>query len=146
MSDRSEETDASPELPPGFPECPVSYALGLLNGKWKLQIVHYVNMNKTIRFNSLRRKLEGISNLMLARSLQEMEIDKIINRHQYNEMPPRVEYSLTELGKAVIPTIDQLGKWGEEVWYAKKKLCHGEGQHPINGLPPRQDHHKPVQP
>jgi DNA-binding HxlR family transcriptional regulator len=121
MSDRSQETEALPELPSGLPESPVSYALGLLNGKWKLQIVYYVSRNEKIRFNSLRRELKGISNIMLARSLQEMEIDKIIKRRQFNEMPPRVEYSLTELGKAVIPTIEELGKWGEEVWREKMK-------------------------
>jgi DNA-binding HxlR family transcriptional regulator len=121
MSDCSQETEASPELPSGIPGSPVSYALGLLNGKWKLQIVYYVSRNEKIRFNSLRRELKGISNIMLARSLQEMEIDKIIKRRQFNEMPPRVEYSLTELGKAVIPTIEELGKWGEEVWREKMK-------------------------
>jgi DNA-binding HxlR family transcriptional regulator len=58
---------------------------------------------------------------MLAKSLQDLENDKIIERRQYNEMPPRVEYSLAPLGKALIPMIEQLGRWGEDVWHAKSE-------------------------
>jgi len=94
--------------------CPVTFALSMLNGKWKLPIIWELHQEETIRFNELQRRLNGISNLMLSRSLQELELDKIINRHQYNEIPPRVEYSLTYLGESLIPAFNLLGEWGTD--------------------------------
>jgi DNA-binding HxlR family transcriptional regulator len=94
-------------------KCPVTYALSILDGKWKLPIVYVVGTENIIRFNELKRKLTGISNIMLSKSLQELEADHIIVRTQYNEIPPRVEYSLTNLGKELQPVLDLLGAWGE---------------------------------
>ena len=96
--------------------CPVHYALTKLNGKWKLQIVWVLHNEKVIRFNELRRRLSGISNIMLSKSLQELEQDKIILRKQYNEVPPRVEYSLTPLGEEINPALTLLGEWGEKAY------------------------------
>ncbi len=92
--------------------CPVTFALSLLNGKWKLPIVWEIHLDNTIRFNELQRHLNGISNLMLSKNLKELEADHIIERHQYNEIPPRVEYSLTETGQALLPALKLLGDWG----------------------------------
>ena len=97
--------------------CPVHYALTVLNGKWKLQICWALHHEKVIRFNELRRKLNGISNLMLSRNLQELEQNHIVSRKQYNEIPPRVEYSLTELGKEISPALELLGHWGEKAYF-----------------------------
>jgi len=96
--------------------CSVYYALHLLNGKWKLQICWVLHNEKVIRFNELQRRLNGISNLMLSRNLQELEQAHIIKRTQYNEVPPRVEYSLTELGEGIAPALDLLGQWGEKAY------------------------------
>lgn len=93
--------------------CPVSYALSILDGKWKLPIVWIVGKEKIIRFNELKRKLVGVSNIMLSKSLQELEADHVIVRKQYNEIPPRVEYSLTNLGESLTPALNLLGEWGE---------------------------------
>ncbi len=93
--------------------CPVTFALSMLNGKWKLPIIWEIHKEESIRFNELQRRLEGISNLMLSKSLQALESDNLINRHQYNEIPPRVEYSLTNSGKSLIPALDLLGEWGK---------------------------------
>lgn len=95
-------------------QCPVKYALGILNGKWKFAIVWELSQYEFLRFNELRRKLDGISNLMLSKSLQELEESKIVNRVQYNEIPPRVEYSLTSLGKSLSFVIQSLDEWGIE--------------------------------
>lgn len=100
-------------------KCPVTYALSILDGKWKLPIVYTVGNEKIIRFNELKRKLTGISNIMLSKSLQELEADHIIVRTQYNEVPPRVEYSLTELGLSLTPVLALLGKWGESAYHLK---------------------------
>lgn len=96
--------------------CPVKYALKILNGKWKLQILWELSQQAFIRFNELQRRLEGISSFMLSKSLEELEQNKLIIRKQYNEVPPRVEYSLTELGKALHPVLEMLGDWGIRVY------------------------------
>lgn len=97
-------------------ECPVEYAVSLLMGKWKLRIIWVVIQAKTIRFNELQRRLEGISSLMLSKSLQELERDGIIVRRQYNEVPPRVEYSPTKLGSSLESALSELGKWGTHAY------------------------------
>lgn len=94
--------------------CPVIYALSLLNGKWKLPIVWILAQHEPVRFNELQRQLNGISNLMLSKSLQELEKYQIIERHQYNEIPPRVEYTLTALGKELKPAFKSLAVWGDD--------------------------------
>lgn len=96
--------------------CPVKYALKVLNGKWKLQILWELSQQTIIRFNELQRRLEGISSFMLSKSLEELEQNKLIIRKQYNEVPPRVEYSLTELGKGIHPALEMLGNWGTKVY------------------------------
>lgn len=93
-------------------DCPVKYALNILNGKWKLQVIWELNQQDTIRFNELQRRLKGISSFMLSKTLEELEQNKIISRKQYNEIPPRVEYSLTKLGKAIEPSLEMLANWG----------------------------------
>ncbi len=98
-------------------DCPVKYALSILNGKWKFQIVWELYQQEVIRFNELQRRLFGISSFMLAKSLEELEQHKIVSRKQYNEIPPRVEYSLTELGKALKPALEQLGSWGTRAYH-----------------------------
>ncbi len=97
-------------------DCPVKYALKVLNGKWKLQILWELSQRPIIRFNELQRRLEGISSFMLSKNLEELARNKLIVRKQYNEIPTRVEYSLTELGKAIRPALEILGDWGTKVY------------------------------
>lgn len=92
--------------------CPVKYALNILSGKWKLKITWELHKQENVRFNELQRRLEGISSFMLSKCLGELEHDKVVTRTQYNEVPPRVEYSLTELGKSIQPALKLLGDWG----------------------------------
>ena len=95
-------------------KCPVTYALAMLNGKWKLPIVWILAQHEPVRFNELQRQLGGISNLMLSKSLQELEQYKLVHRQQYNEIPPRVEYTLTPLGKELTTAFEKLALWGEQ--------------------------------
>ena len=106
-------------------DCPVKYALDLLSGKWKLRILWELNQQEPIRFNALQRRLNGISSVMLSKSLEEMERCKIVDRKQYNESPPRVEYALTELGKAIDPALQALGDWGKQA-YLLNNDPHGQ--------------------
>ncbi len=108
-------------------ECSVKYALNILTGKWKLYIIYVLSQEKRIRFNELQRKVGPISAIMLSKNLQELEGDGLVFRKQYEEVPPHVEYSLTELGKRLTPALDALGQWGEQVFLARQEMsCRRE--------------------
>lgn len=102
-------------------DCPLDYALNLLNGKWKLKIIYQIECAGTIRFNELQRKVDGVSNVILSKSLQELQKDKIIHRKQYDTIPPKVEYSLSDLGKEIAPALNQLSLWGEKAYSENQK-------------------------
>ena len=88
-----------------LPVCPVATAVSLVGGKWKLLIIRNLRM-RSWRFNELQRDLEGISQKVLTDSLRQMMDDGLVYRHDYQEMPPRVDYSLTELGGKLLPIMD----------------------------------------
>nr|WP_288975527.1 helix-turn-helix domain-containing protein [uncultured Blautia sp.] len=93
--------------------CPLKYALNLVGGKWKLPIICILAREESVRYNSLKRKLCGITNMMLSQSLKELEENGIVHREQYNEIPPRVEYSLTKEGRSILEPLDSLSEWGK---------------------------------
>lgn len=93
-------------------ECPVKYTLEAIGGKWKLRILVQLLKKEVVRFSELKRDISGITNTMLSNSLRELEEDRLINRNQYNEMPLRVEYTLTDRGKSLIPLLYELSIWG----------------------------------
>lgn len=94
-----------------LPVCPVATAVSLVGGKWKLLIIRNLRM-RSWRFNELQRDLEGISQKVLTDSLRHMMDDGLVYRHDYQEMPPRVDYSLTELGEKLLPIMDALADFG----------------------------------
>ena len=94
-----------------LPVCPVATAVSLVGGKWKLLIIRNLRM-RSWRFNELQRDLEGISQKVLTDSLRQMMDDGLVYRHDYQEMPPRVDYSLTELGEKLLPIMDGLADFG----------------------------------
>ena len=96
-------------------DCPLGSALKLIGGKWKIPILCSLHQDGTTRYNELRRKIEGITNTMLASSLRELEEDGLIYRKQYLEMPVRVEYGLTDACDALMPILKQLANWGKQV-------------------------------
>jgi DNA-binding HxlR family transcriptional regulator len=102
-------------------DCYIEYALKIIGGKWKLLIIWTISQNKIIRFNALQRKIEGISSLMLSKNLKELEDDGLIIRHQYNEIPPRVEYELSELSQKLIVAMKSLDEWGKIAQFAKNE-------------------------
>lgn len=95
--------------------CPLTHALNLIGGKWRLPIIWTLSINKTLRYNALKRNIEGITNMMLTQSLKELELHGIITRTQYMEIPPRVEYALSEQGEALIPALKALADWGKSM-------------------------------
>ena len=94
-----------------LPVCPVATAVSLVGGKWKLLIIRNLRM-RSWRFNELQRDLEGISQKVLTDSLRQMMDDGLVYRHDYQEMPARVDYSLTELGEKLLPIMDALADFG----------------------------------
>lgn len=92
--------------------CPVTPLLLMLQGKWKFQIIYELCIQDPIRFGELRKNIEGITNTMLTSSLRELERDGLVSRKQFNEIPPHVEYSLTEKGKDLLPVFYEMTKWG----------------------------------
>ncbi len=94
--------------------CPVRYSLEIVGGKWKLPILCILASGEPARYSTLKRKLGNVTNMMLAQSLKELEATGMVHREQYNEVPPRVEYSLTEKGTSILPILVKFGEWGAE--------------------------------
>ena len=92
--------------------CPLETALSLIGGKWKIPILCALYQDGTTRYNSLRRKLKGITNTMLASSLRDLENAGLICRKQYAEMPVRVEYRLADACDDLMPILEKLAGWG----------------------------------
>ena len=93
-----------------LPECPVATTVALIGSKWKLLIIRNL-LQRPWRFNELKRDLTGISQKVLTDSLRSMEEDGLINRTVYPEVPPRVEYALSDLGQTLKPILDSMVEW-----------------------------------
>jgi len=94
--------------------CGIDAALDVLNGKWKGLILWELHVHGVLRFSELRRGMPGVSEKMLTQHLREMEEDSLVHRKIYAEVPPRVEYSLTEHGRTLNHALAPLGTWGDE--------------------------------
>ncbi len=94
-----------------MPACPVATTVALIGSKWKLLIMRNL-LSRPWRFNELKKDLEGISQKVLTDSLRSMEADGIITRTVYPEVPPRVEYALSELGESMRPIMNAMEAWG----------------------------------
>ena len=90
--------------------CPVEVSMALLSGKWKCLMLWHLNEG-TKRYNELERIVPGVSQKMLTQQLKELEKDGLISRTVYPEVPPRVEYSLTELGQSAFPILEMMHSW-----------------------------------
>lgn len=106
------------KLSNALPACPVETTLTLIGDKWKVLILRDL-MPGTKRFGELKKSVGNVSQKVLTAQLRAMEKNGLVNRKVYAEVPPRVEYSLTELGKSLKPILDSLWSWGEE--YKKRQ-------------------------
>lgn len=100
--------------------CPVSRTLELLSGKWTSRVIYELEKSEQLRFGQLKKRLDVITNTMLSATLKVLEEQGIVERKQYNEVPLRVEYSLTEAGKAMITIFYEMAKWGSTYLSDKK--------------------------
>ena len=94
--------------------CPMELGINILSGKWKLRILRNLYIKKVVRFNELQRNLGNITTKTLTEQLRELEDKKIIKRTIYSEIPPKVEYSLTDIGSSIEPVLKTLCDWGNE--------------------------------
>ncbi|MCJ7856822.1 helix-turn-helix transcriptional regulator [Lachnospiraceae bacterium NSJ-143] len=93
--------------------CPLEYAMGLFGGKWKSRILCVINSKETVRYSELKNELAGVTDTVLAAALKELVTDNLVIRVQYNEVPMRVEYSLTATGKSIIPLLWNICQWAD---------------------------------
>lgn len=96
---------------PCMSPCPMQKAADILGGKWKLSILCSLSADGATRYNELLRRISGISNTMLAKSLREMENAGLVTRHEYLEIPVRVEYEITDASRKLLPILSQLAAW-----------------------------------
>ena len=104
--------------------CPYFVAQKVIKGKWSVMIMYFLNEG-VHRFNELERRLEGITHATLSRQLKDLEETGLVIRKEYPQVPPKVEYSLTEVGKDLIPVMISLEKWGKKYTdYMTKANCN----------------------
>jgi DNA-binding HxlR family transcriptional regulator len=101
--------------------CPVTATMKVLGGKWKPILINAIYLTAPARFGELKRSVKGITQSMLTQQLRELEDDGLISRKIYAEIPPRVEYTLTEFGLTLSPIMQSMAKWGEEYRINKQK-------------------------
>ncbi len=108
MSDQNKECGA---VCPCSEVCPIGEALAMLSGKWKLRILCGLMVDGTLRYNEIKKRINGITPAVLSSSLKELENDGLITRKSYAEVPVRVEYALTERGSELWPILHRLAHW-----------------------------------
>ena len=94
--------------------CPLAFTMNIIGSKWALPTIWLLANRKTMRFNALRRCMDGITSVMLTQTLKTLEQYDIVKRIQYNEIPPRVEYSLSENGETLLPILAEVAEWGRK--------------------------------
>lgn len=92
-------------------KCPVTFLLNKIQGKWKNHVLYEMCIYDTVRFGTLKKDLPEITNTMLSQTLKELEKDGFITKKEFNEVPPHTEYSLTKMGKDLLPIFYEMTKW-----------------------------------
>lgn len=93
---------------------PFEYTLSIVSGKWKLKIIYLLSCMGTVRYGILKKNIDGITHKMLSSQLKELESEAILLRKEYPQVPPKVEYSLTEKGESLIPLVVSMCDWGRQ--------------------------------
>ncbi|MDY6037541.1 MAG: helix-turn-helix domain-containing protein [Eubacterium sp.] len=99
---------------PCLERCPLNKSMDVIGGKWKMQIICTLNSSGPLRYNHMRRKMDGVSNTVLAKALKELTEAGLVKRREYMEVPIRVEYEITEACDELIPILEALGDWCEK--------------------------------
>lgn len=104
-------------------KCPVEYTLSIIGGKWKPLILWQLAMEGVRRYGEIKRGVAGITHKMLSQQLKELESDGLIFREEYRQIPPKVEYSLTEKGTSLIPVLRTMCTWGRDHMAESMAYC-----------------------
>lgn len=105
---------------PASEDCPVLRTLNLLGGRWTSYIIYELQKYEKVRFGELKKNLHGITNSMLSSTLKTLETEGIVIREQFNEIPPRVEYSLSEAGRDMCAIYYEIARWGAKYHHPDK--------------------------
>lgn len=100
--------------------CTFEITIDLIGGKWKPLIIWHLGSKGTKRFSELKKMIPKVTQKMLTQQLRELEADNLVHREVYPQVPPKVEYSLTDLGKSLMPILSMMCKWGEEYYESTK--------------------------
>lgn len=92
---------------------PFEYTLSLIGGKWKMIIMFWLSKRKVMRYGELKRCINGVTHKMLSSQLKELEAENIILRKEYHQIPPKVEYSLSQKGLSLMPILEEMCSWGQ---------------------------------
>jgi DNA-binding HxlR family transcriptional regulator len=117
---RGQKTEMTKKTLEEYEKCPFHFAMSVLEGKWKFAILYVLSAQGTLRFKELERAIPDISTRMLTKELKHLEEKGVVLRKAYATVPPKVEYSLTEIGKSTAPIIASITKWGENYLQAIK--------------------------
>jgi len=110
---------------------PFEYTLSIISGKWKLKIIYLLACTTPVRYGALKKNIAGITHKMLSTQLKELELQEIITRKEYPQVPPKVEYSLTPKGQSLIPVVIAMCDWGKVNFKAGQR--HEESAEPDTG-------------
>ncbi len=93
---------------------PFAYAISLIDGKWKMHILFWLWKCEVMRYSEIKKALDTVTHKMLSNKLKELETDGLVSRHEYPQVPPKVEYSLTEKGLSLMPILNTICEWGHQ--------------------------------
>lgn len=93
--------------------CPIEHTMNLISGKWKMIILWHLSQHDVMRYGEIKKSLDSITHKMLSQQLKELESDGFIHREAYQQIPPKVEYSLSDRGKSFLPVLQSLSDWGQ---------------------------------
>lgn len=105
---------------------PFGYEISLVEGKWKMHILFWLRKEEVLRYSDLKRRLGSVTHKMLSAQLKELERDGLIIRKEYAQVPPKVEYSLSETGRSMMPILSEFCRWGHAHMPAERKCPQEE--------------------
>jgi len=108
--------------------CPLEYGLDIFGGKWKSRIICVLAEKKVLRYSSLRKEMTNITDAVLATTLKELMADGIVQRQQFDEIPPKVEYCLTDKGRSVLPILQSICRWSGAYHRENSEYIHSQCQ------------------
>lgn len=107
---------------------PFAYAISLIDGKWKMHVLFWLWKSEIMRYSELKRALGGVTHKMLSCKLKELERDGLVVRREYPQVPPKVEYSLSEKGRSLMPVLQQICQWGYDHFDEEAERQNGQGE------------------